>query len=55
MKKTYITPAVEIEQLNVADGILQVVSGPDVISTTSARQDAGMETKEAGSWSNIWE
>lgn len=54
MKKTYITPAVEVELLNVADGILQVISGPEVRST-SADPDAGMETKESGSWSNIWE
>lgn len=55
MKKNYIAPAVEIVQLNVADGILQV-SGPEVISSdTSADPDADMETKESGIWSNIWE
>ena len=53
MKKTYIIPAVEIEQLNVADGILQVVSGPDV-KDTYAVQEFGMDTKESGNWSNIW-
>ena len=54
MKKNYIAPAVEIVQLNVADGILQV-SGPEVISNTPADPDADMETKESGSWSNLWE
>ena len=54
MKKTYITPAVEIELLNVADGILQV-SGPEVISSTPADQEFGMDTKESGNWSDIWE
>ena len=53
MKKKYIVPAVEIEQLNVADGILQSVSLE--VKDTSANQELEMETKGSGNWSDIWE
>ena len=51
MKKNYIAPAVEIEQLDMADGILVG------ISNTEANNAKVMETKDqsSGNWSDIWD
>ena len=59
MKKKYIAPAVEIEQLDMADGIL--LSGSD--ETKSILGNGGKtnnrvfssDTKESGNWSSIWD
>jgi len=60
MKKKYIAPAVEIEQLDMADGIL--VSGSDESNRilgnggkTSTYNVTVSDTKESGNWSDIWE
>ena len=57
MKKTYITPAVEVEQLGMADGIL--LSGSiegELLRNGGGTADKVTEsdTKGAGDWS-IWE
>ena len=59
MKKTYITPAVEIEQLGMADGILLSGSIEGEFLGNGGGTNAGnvtvSDTKESGSWSDIWE
>ena len=60
MKKKYIAPAVEIEQLDMADGIL--LSGSDENNrilgnggTTGTYNVTSSDTKESGNWSSIWD
>ena len=59
MKKNYIAPAVEIEQLDMADGILLYASDDTnrILGNggkTGANSVFSADTKESGSWSNIW-
>ena len=48
-KKAYISPAVNIHTVNVKDGIMLSLSG-----TTGSSNEATMESKGTGDWSNIW-
>ena len=60
MKRNYIAPAVEIEQLDMADGIL--LSGSDETKSilgnggkTGTYNVTSSDTKESGNWSSIWD
>ncbi len=58
MKKTYIIPCTSVEQLESVGLIMasaNIVGNADV--RYGGRSEGGMssDTKEAGSWSNIWE
>ncbi|MBR1683059.1 MAG: hypothetical protein IJ700_08820 [Bacteroidaceae bacterium] len=55
-KKTYIQPSLQVHQLNLADGILQTLSG-DVLGNggdTNSNNVTSSDTKESGNWSDIW-
>jgi len=62
MKKKYIAPAVEIEQLDMADGILLYASdesnrilGNGGKTKTDDYTVTSSDTKESGNWSSIWD
>ena len=62
MKKKYITPAVEIEQLQTSEGLLISASdgnGGTLFGNndkgTSDSGFTGQETKFSGNWSDIWD